>query len=145
MMANFSRNMSWTIVSDEVLWSFRPYKLWLWQHVVRETENLNTEFKGRCFIIIFGLTCVGHGEYKTWVTLIIHRSLLDSESFLCCLSVSKKGHFICRVLWTLCSNFTPENSACICYTHTSSYIQTPPFTIFLVLHQCKFNCRIHAT
>jgi hypothetical protein len=29
----------------EVLWSFRPYKLWLWQHVARETENLNTEFK----------------------------------------------------------------------------------------------------
>jgi hypothetical protein len=28
MMANFSRNMSWTILSDEVLWSFRPYKLW---------------------------------------------------------------------------------------------------------------------
>jgi hypothetical protein len=44
-MANFSRNMSWTILSDEVLWSFRPYKLWFWQHVARETENLNTEFK----------------------------------------------------------------------------------------------------
>jgi hypothetical protein len=27
------------------VWSFRPYKLWLWQHVARETENLNTEFK----------------------------------------------------------------------------------------------------
>jgi hypothetical protein len=43
LMANFGRNMSWTILSDKVLWSFRPYKLWLWQHVVRETENLNTE------------------------------------------------------------------------------------------------------
>jgi hypothetical protein len=49
MMANFSRNM-WTILSDEVLWRFRPYKLWLWQHIARETENLNTEFKYRHFI-----------------------------------------------------------------------------------------------
>jgi hypothetical protein len=31
-------------ISDEVLWSSRPYKLWLWQHVAWETENLNTEF-----------------------------------------------------------------------------------------------------
>jgi hypothetical protein len=43
-VANFSRNMSWTVLSDEVLWSFRHYKLQLWQHVARETENLHTEW-----------------------------------------------------------------------------------------------------
>jgi hypothetical protein len=60
MMANSSRNMLWIVLCDKVLWSFRFYKLWLWEHVAREMAILkqNTDYETLCLLSSLFVWCL---------------------------------------------------------------------------------------
>jgi hypothetical protein len=85
------------------LWSFGPYKPWLWLHIARETENLNTE---KIFWLLSSTHMTGKWNekisgtrLKAWLNCLATLKLLSGTTWSHHNVFTQCNMCLCTVLW----------------------------------------------